>query len=238
MAALQPDMDQNRLLATLPKADLEQIADDLEYVSLPLGTSLAGVGKPIEYVYFLTDGIGSVVVTTPEGYRTEAGIFGFDGYVPTSAIAGVEVSPHDVVIMVEGGGYRMAYDAFRLRMDGNRNMSKVMIRSIESFSVQLAYTVTSNAIHDIDVRLARWLLMCHDRIKGDKIHLTHDFIATMLAVRRPSVTTALHVLEGHHFIRSERGNVVIRDRPALQEYARDAYGKPEMEFERLMKDLF
>lgn len=236
----RPDTDilRNRLLSVLPEADRELILADLELIELPLGMKLAGRGEPIEHVYFLIDGIGSVVVTTPDGNRTEAGIFGFDGYIPTSAIAGVEISSHDVIVMVAGTSYRMDYDRFRGWMGRNANLSKVMIRSIEAFSVQLAYTITSNAVHDVNTRLARWLLMCHDRVIGDEIGLTHDFIAAMLAVRRSSVTSALHVLEGHEFIRSKRGNVIIRDRKGLEAFAHDAYGEPEREFQRLMTGLF
>jgi CRP-like cAMP-binding protein len=90
----------------------------------------------------------------------------------------------------------------------------------------------------VNERLARWILMCHDRISGDELSLTHEYISVMLAVRRPSVTTALHVLEGNGFIRSTRGIVTIRNRTALEEFARDAYGRPEEEYRRLMKDLF
>lgn len=233
-----PDLTRNKLLAVLPSADRLLIAADLEFVELPQGLKLAGRGEQIDHVYFLTDGIGSVVVTTPEGNQTEAGIFGFDGYIPTSAIAGVEISSHDVVVMVAGGSYRMEYDKFRVWMGRNPNLSKVMIRSIEAFAVQLAYTITSNAVHDVNTRLARWLLMCHDRVTGNEIGLTHDFIAAMLSVRRSSVTAALHVLEGLEFIRSKRATVIIRNRAALEGFARDAYGEPEREFERLMTGLF
>lgn len=113
-----------------------------------------------------------------------------------------------------------------------------MIRSIEGFAVQLAYTAVSNAIHEVTERLARWLLMCHDRVPGNEITLTHEFLSMMLGVRRPSITTSLHILEGNGYIRAERANITIRNRAALEEFAQDAYGKPEREYRRLMKDLF
>lgn len=227
----------NKLLALLPQQDFERIAKELEYIELPRGTTLARIGEPIEQVYFLTSGIGSLVTTMPDGRRAEAGIFGFDGYVPTTAIAEVETSSHDVWMQVAGDAYRMEYRSFRAAMD-TKNFSKLVIRCIEAFSVQLSHTAVSNAVHDVNHRLARWLLMCHDRVTGNEIGLTHDFIATMLAVRRPSVTTSLHILEGHGFIKAERGLITIRNRVALEEFAQDAYGKPESEYRRLMKDLF
>lgn len=229
---------QNKLLAILPPTDFDLIATDLAHIDLPQGATLARVGKPIEHVYFLTSGIGSLVATTPEGHRAEAGIFGFDGYVPTTAIAEVETSSHDVSMQVAGDAYRMNYDHFRASVDRSKNFSKLVIRSIEAFSVQLAHTAVSNAVHDVNQRLARWLLMCHDRVPGNEIGLTHEFVAMMLAVRRPSVTTSLHTLEGSGFIRSQRGMITIRNRSALEEFAHDAYGRPEAEYRRLMKDLF
>ena len=228
----------NKLLNILPESDYDQIAQDLEFLKLSRGTVVAHAGQPIDYIYFLTSGIGSIIASTPEGNRAEAGIFGSDGYVPTSAVASSENSPHEVVILLDSEAYRMDYGRFRGWMDQNRNFSKVMIRSIEAFSVQLTYTAISNAIHDVTERLARWILMCHDRVPGDEIGLTHEFISLMLSVRRPSVTTSLHVLEGNGFIKSERSNIIMRNRPAMEEFARDAYGKPEEEYRRLMKNLF
>lgn len=123
-------------------------------------------------------------------------------------------------------------------METNRAFWKVMIRAIEAFAIQLAYTSVSNAVHDVNERLARWLLMCHHRVAGDELLLTHEFISLMLSVRRPSVTTSLHVLEGNGFIRAERGAITIRNRKSLEEFAHDAYGRPEAEYRRLMQGLF
>ncbi len=99
---------------------------------------------------------------------------------------------------------------------------------------QATYTALSNAVHQVDERLARWLLMCHDRSDSDDLALTHEYMSVMLTVRRPSVTSSLHVLEGNGFIRSERGYVTIRNRKALEEFAGDAYGKPEAVYRRLL----
>lgn len=228
----------NKLLTILPSADYKEIAGDLTPISLPRGTLIAREGENLDHVYFLTTGIGSIIAKTPEGTRCEAGVFGAEGYVPTSAIAGVERAAHDVVIQLEASAYQMPYDRFKHWMERNRSFSKVIIRSIEGFAVQLAYTAVSNAVHDVTERLARWILMCQDRVRGNELGLTHEFLSLMLAVRRPTVTTSLHILEGNGFIRAERANITVRNRAALEEFAHDAYGKAEREYERLMKDLF
>lgn len=238
MPLVQTETRDNLLLSLLPADSLAQFAASLEYVKLPRGTQLAGAGKPIDHVYYLTSGVGSVLAVTPKGSAAEAGIFGREGYIPTSAVSGSEQSAFDVTVQIDADGYRISSEEFRRQMEQNPAFAKVMIRAIEAFAVQLAYTAVSNAVHDVTERLARWILMCHDRIIVDELPLTHDFISTMLAVRRPSVTTALHTLEGNRLVRAERGMLTIRDRIALEEFARDAYGKPEKEYRRLMANLF
>lgn len=238
MSGPQASRPRNKLLTILPEDDHRLVKPLLELVTLPRDTVLSEAGKPIDFVYFLTDGIGSVFVKTPHGHQAEAGIFGYEGYIPTSAVADVSLSTFNVNIQIEATAYRIAYGAFRNLMRENQNFATVMIRAIEAFAVQLAYTAVSNAAHDVNERLARWILMCHDRVSGNELPLTHEFISLMLSVRRPSVTTSLHVLEGRGFIRSERGLITIRDRAALEDFARDAYGKPEQEYKRLMADLF
>ena len=228
----------NKLIARLPEQDQDLLQSVLNPVQLPKATVVAKAGEPIDHVYFLTEGIGSVYLGTPDGNFAEAGIFGSEGYIPTSAVTDVDISPFNVNIQIDALGYRMSYADFRMLMETNRAFWKVMIRAIEAFAIQLAYTSVSNAVHDVNERLARWLLMCHDRVAGDELLLTHEFISLMLSVRRPSVTTSLHVLEGNGFIRAERGVITIRNRKSLEEFAHDAYGRPEAEYRRLMQGLF
>lgn len=227
----------NNLLQLLPDIDFKMLVPDLKHGVFPKGTPLAHCGEPIDAVYFLTSGIGSVVITTPQGRRAEAGIFGFDGYIPTSAVTGARISSYDVAVQLDAEGYSMDYDDFRRWMDQSKPFVQIMNRSMESFAVQLAHTAVSNAVHEVNERLARWLLMCHDRSRSDEMAVTHELLSVLLGVRRPSVTTALHVLEGEGFIRSLRGSVIIRDRSALETFAHDSYGRPEAEYRRLMSGL-
>jgi CRP-like cAMP-binding protein len=225
----------NKLFAVLPVADYDVIRPHLEHCDLPKGTTLAKPGVPVEHIHFLTKGIGSVITVTGDNHRAEAGLFGSEGYVPAHAVAGLRLSPHEIVIQVDAEAYRLDFDIFARLLDENKNFRTVVLRSVAAFTIQLSFTATSNALYDVNERLARWLLMCHDRVQAE-LALTHEFIAIMLGVRRPSVTTALHVLEGNGFIRSQRGLIIIRNRRALEEFAQEAYGQPE-EYERLMNDL-
>lgn len=224
----------NRLLDLLPTATFDSLAADLAPVQLTRGTVIARTDEPIDHVYFLTTGIGSVIVRTPSGNRAEAGLFGKEGFIPTSVIAGIRESQHEMTIQVDADAYAMPFERFRAHLEQQPMLLSVALRAVEVFMIQLAYTAASNAIHDVNIRLARWLLMCHDRLGGGDIRLTHDFLSIMLAVRRSSVTTALHILEGDGLIRASRGSVLIRDRPAMERFAHDAYGQPEAAFRRLM----
>ncbi|MGQ3215852.1 Crp/Fnr family transcriptional regulator [Shinella sp.] len=237
MAAPLRSAPANNLLLLLPDVDFEMLAPDLKHAVLPKGMELAHRDRPIDAVYFLTSGIGSVVITTPTGRRAEAGIFGFDGYIPTAAVTGARISSYDVAVQLDAEGYSMDFDDFRRWMDQSKPFVQIMNRSMESFAVQLAHTAVSNAVHEVNERLARWLLMCHDRSRSDDMAVTHELLSVLLGVRRPSVTTALHVLEGEGLIRSLRGSVIIRNRPGLEAFAHDCYGLPEAEYRRLMGGL-
>ena len=122
-------------------------------------------------------------------------------------------------------------------LDDHASIRKLLLRYVQAYSTQTTYTALSNAMHTVEERLARWLLMSHDRQDDDEILLTHDFLALMLGVRRPSVTIALHSLEGLGFIKATRGLIVVRKREELEEFAGAGYGVPEAEYERLIGQL-
>ncbi|WP_196259616.1 Crp/Fnr family transcriptional regulator [Pelagibacterium limicola] len=232
--SIQQESIRNGILAGIPSADFECLRGFLEPVTLKKGFQIAREDERIEWVYFPEAGIGSVVAVSPEGKSVEAGLFGREGFSPTAALIGTEISTHRIIAQAPGGAHRMAITKFRDCIVRFPSMRDLLERYMHNMSTQMSYTALSNAVHVIDERLARWLLMCHDRSDSDEMALTHEFLALMLAVRRPSVTTALHVLEGKGFIRAERGYVTIRNRAALEEFAADAYGKPEEEYRRLI----
>lgn len=227
----------NRIIDLLPIQELELVKPILQPVIMPKGYVIVRADAPVDYIYFPFSGIGSVVTISPEGHKAEAGMFGREGFAPTSAAVGGTVSIHEVLMQVEGEGVRIGTPQLDELLPSCPVLSNLLARFIHAFSSQISFTALSNAVHTMDVRLARWLLMCHDRVDGNEIALTHEFISFTLAVRRPSVTTALHILEGQKLIRAERGRIAIRDRAALEQFAGDAYGKPEEEYRRLIGDF-
>lgn len=228
---------QNRLLSLLPEGEFTALEPLLEPVSVPRGFEIVGPGHPVRHVYFLCRGIGSVVTSLSETQKAEAGMFGREGFSPTSAGVGATFSVHQVLMQVEGDAFRLSLEATRRAIAAYPFLANLLARYVQSFATQISYTALCNVSCQVDERLARWLLMCHDRVDDDEITITHDFISLMLGVRRPSVTTALHVLEGRRLIRSQRGRITIRDRKGLEEFAGSAYGMPEQEYRRLISDL-
>ncbi len=223
---------QNRILNSLPPI---YFAKSFHLLSPSPGARpvIVTADQPIDYLYFLCRGIGSVITVSSSGQLAEAGMVGREGFGPTSLAVGAQKSIHQIVMQVGGYGHRMTARAARRHIERHSLFANLLARYLHSFSSQVSYTVWANVNLTIHERLARWLLMTHDRTDGDEIILTHDFIALMLGVRRPSITTSLHMLEGKKLVRSERGRITIRDRKGLEEFAGEAYGKPEEEYNEL-----
>lgn len=224
----------NSLLTALSADDYALLAPHLQRVTLAKGQTIVTPGEPITDVYFPETALGSVVAQSPEGHRAEVMMFGCEGVSGTSLIHDSDCTPHHTLIQIEGEALRLSAGVFPEAMEQSRSLARVMRRYAQTAYIQSTYTALSNANHDVEERLARWLLMCHDRSVGDEMALTHEFLSIMLAVRRPSVTTALHVLEGMLLIRAVRGRVLVRDRLGLEDFAHAAYGLPEAEYTRLV----
>jgi CRP-like cAMP-binding protein len=224
----------NTLLRCLSDQDFDHVARHLESIDLPKRFMITTPDRISDYIYFLETGIGSVVVRAPDGKSAEIGIFGREGLSPTVALQGADSAPFSIFMQVSGAGYRIQNAYIMAAVSDRLEMRNLFLRYVQAASIQTAYTAFSNAADQIEQRLARWLLMCHDRTDGDTIDLTHEFLAVMLAVRRQSVTTTLHVLEGKHLVLSQRGFVTIRDRAGLEALAGSSYGVPEREYRRLI----
>ena len=191
--------------------------------------------EPTRQVYFFEDCIASQVASLDENSRTEVGLVGREGMSGSSVILEAGQSPHEVFIQV-GPGKALAIEAHALRdaMDASPTLRRMLLRFVHCYMIQTARTAVSNSHNSVGERLSRWLLMCHDRIDGDDLVLTHEFMAIMLAVRRAGVTVALHELEGAGLIRSKRGVVTITNRAGLEQFAGACYGVPEAEYRRLI----
>ena len=233
---MSPDQSavRNYLLRNLSAVDFALVAPHLEPIELKRGLLLAEAGAPISHVSFPETGIISQVAITDDNRRLEVGIYGREGFGPAAMVAGVDRTPYEHFVQVEGAGFQVAAAAFAEAIARSPTLNAVLLRYMQVFTVQTGYTALSNGSGVIGERLARWLLMCHDRLDGDEIVLTHEFLGIMLGVRRSGVTDAIHHLEGVGIIHAARGRIEIRDRERLAETAGDSYGVPEAEYARLL----
>jgi CRP-like cAMP-binding protein len=227
----------NQLLSSLSAADFALLRPHLEPLELPLRYELLVPNEPIEHAYFLDSGIASVVAILAGASHIELGIVGRDGMIGIPLLLDANQSPHLHYMQIAGRGHRIKSSAFRRAVGQSPTLHSLLLRYIHVFNTQTAQTAMSNGSTQFEGRLARWLLMCHDRIDGDVIPLTHDFMATMLGVRRSSVTDTLHVLEGKGLTRAARGKIAILRRAKLERAAGAAYGTAESEHERLIGRL-
>ncbi len=224
----------NKLLASLANAQLARLAPELVPVELPLGMILEPPDEPIEHVVFPASGLASVVAVGADGRRIEAGLFGHEGMTGVAVVMGDDRSPHELVVQVPGAGHRIAADALREAMGAEPDIRERFLRYAQALAIQVAHTTLANRHHVIQARLARWLLMCQDRVETEALDLTHDILALMLGVRRASVTVAVQELEGLGVIKATRGRIRILDRGGLETMAQGSYGVPEAEYARLM----
>jgi CRP-like cAMP-binding protein len=189
--------------------------------------------KAINYAVFPDEGIISVVANGQKGSEVEVGIIGSDSMTAQSVVMGTDRSPNSTYVQVAGRGRRMKIDALRDALAKSATLHRSLLAAVQSFIIQASSTALANGRSTIEARLARWLLMAHDRIEGDAIPLTHEFLAVMLGVRRAGVTTAVEGLKDKGIVQARRGLIVVRDRKALEALARGIYGVAEAEQERL-----
>ena len=227
----------NRLLTILSTSDFALLQPHLEPLVLELNTVVVAASKPIEHAYFLESGIVSVVASRADAQVIEVGIYGREGMGGFPLLLGSDRSPHDQYMQLPGGGHKIKTAAFLAAVQESPTLNRLLLRYVHAFTTQTAQTTLANSGNNVDERLARWLLMCHDRIDGDVLPLTHKFLSMMLGVRRSGVTDTIHILEGRGLIRATRGQIIIRDRARLVRLAGAAYGLPEAEYKRLIGDL-
>lgn len=206
----------------------------LEPVVLTKGRTLERANKTIEDIYFPVSGMLSVVSGPRSDREVEVGIIGFEGMSGLPVIYGDHRSPYQTFIQVAGKGWRLPVTALRAAIAASATLQQRLLKYAQAFMIQTTHTAIANARGLLEERLARWILMAHDRTQGDEVALTHEFLSLMLAVRRPGVTEALHALTERGLISQARGTIAVLDREGLQERANGFYGVPEAEYERLL----
>jgi CRP-like cAMP-binding protein len=224
----------NRLLAAIPPAELERYFSGLQSVPLPQKEVLHEQGAPLAHVYFVEEGVVSILTRMADGTAIEVGMIGIEGVVGTSILLGSEVANHLALVQVPGSASRMNAAACKTAFDQSAAVRAVMMRFIDGLWDLSAQTAACNRLHTIEQRCARWLLMAHDRLHADIMPMTHEFLASMLGVRRAGVTETAGELQRSGLIRYHHGRLTIVDREGLEASACECYRNDHALFMRLL----
>lgn len=227
----------NRLIAALPRRSQSRFLSSCETVELKFAAVVCVEGKPLEDVYFPTDSVISLVSVLADGARLEVGIIGNEGMLGTSIPLGVNVSPLRAVVQGTGSALRMSAAAFRRHCKQDNDLREVMNRYVHVLMEQLALTAACTRYHRVERRLARWLLMTRERVGNDRFHLTHEFLAYMLGVRRAGVTHAARSLQARGLIDYRRGAITVLDAPGLKKASCACYLRGNRIYERTLPSV-
>lgn len=214
----------------LPAEELQRFSARLEPVKLSIKNVLFGNGAPVTAVYFVEAGVVSLITLLEDGTRIEVGIAGVEGIVGLPLLLGAETSPVEAMVQVEGEALRLPAAGFRQALAEAPSLMGLLLRYVDSFGVQVSQTAACNSRHQIEQRLARWLLMTRDRLDTDSFQMTQEFMSTLLGVRRPGVTLALGALQRAGLVRHQRGVVELLDPAGLEAAACECHGVVSQRF--------
>jgi CRP-like cAMP-binding protein len=234
MSSITQSSIDNGVLARLSAEDFSILGPALEWVDLKLAEILHQANEVVEFAYFPTAGICSVIAENASGVRIETGIIGKEGFIGIPIVLFAGSTPSQILVQAEGRALRIAKEDLRQVMAKSPFLMALLLRYVHVFGVQTSQAAVANGHYSINERLARWLLMSQDRVDSPGFTMTHEFLSVMLAVRRASVTEAVNELEAQGLIRATRGRISIIDRSRLEKVAADSYGVPEKEYKRLI----
>jgi CRP-like cAMP-binding protein len=213
----------NRLIAMMLPESRARIESAGRMVELHFGTSLATAGEPVEHVYFPHNGLISLYVLMQDGRGVDASTIGWEGMTGAPGVLGQGLSPCEMVMQISGVATQVPASSFLQLLDEDPELRSLMMRYVEVLMLQVIRTAACNRLHEVEERLARWLLHSHDAMQMDQLHLTQDFLSAMLGVRRASVTIAAGALQRAGMIEYSRGEISILNRAALEEIACEDY---------------
>jgi CRP-like cAMP-binding protein len=225
----------NAVLAQLPGTEYASLAKFLVPVDLPLGKELSVPNEPIEYVYFLNSGLISTDAMTSRGEQVEVGVIGREGFSGLPALLDQPQMSHSVIIQGVGTGLRVRSSVVREEFMKGGELQRIVHAFAYLQLVQVSQSVLCNRMHEVDARLARWLLTSADRMESESLNLTQEFLAQMLGVQRSTVTVAAGELQRAGIIGYSRGKINILDRAQLTKVACECYAIVSSSYERVLK---
>ena len=233
-AAATHEALKNYLLGSLSNGEFESIAAKLEPISLKLGQVLHESGDRMDYVYFPTTAIVSLLYIMENGATAEIGVVGNDGILGIELFMGGETTTNRAIIQSAGNGFRMRTRDMMNQFTLGGPFQKMLLRYTQALMAQISQTAVCNRLHSLEQQLCRWLLLSHDRLDSDKLVMTHDLISNMLGVRREGVTIAAQKLSVKKLIKNVRGTITVLDRPGLEQAVCECYAVVNDEYNRLL----
>jgi CRP-like cAMP-binding protein len=224
----------NMLLKALPPEAFALLQSSMEAIDLPIKHEVVKSNATIERVCFIETGLASMVATSPDNEEAEVGHIGYEGMAGAHVLLKAKRTPNRTFMQVAGEGITVPVSELAAMVTAVPAAHELLLNYVFCTEIQLSQSALANARYNVHERLARWLLMCHDRMRTNDLPLTHEFLALMLGVRRSGVTDELHIIEGKGVIKATRGNIRVLDRERLEDIAGGCYGISEAEYERLI----
>ena len=213
----------NKILLSISDKEYALIRPHLEFLNMPHHLNLYEPGQPLEFVHFPNTGMVSLVIATVDGKTVEVGEVGREGFAGIQAAVGMNRNQTREVVQIAGDGFRVRIGALKGVLQSPPGLQRILTRYAVVQGMQFAQTAACNRLHNIEQRLARWLLITQDRVESPTLAITHDFLATMLGTDRPTVSLAVSILQNKQIIEYARGAVQILNLRKLKECACECY---------------
>ena len=234
MAAPHHNPTQNHLLASLPKAEFDRLADHLELVEMRAGDTLYESHGHMRHVYFPTTAIVSLLYVLENGETAEIALVGNEGVLGIALFMGGETTPNHAFVQNAGYGYRLRAGLLNKEFNRAGPVLRILLRYTQALTAQMAQTAVCNKHHSLEQQLCRWLLITFDRTSVHTLTMTQELVSTMLGVRRESVTSAASKLKRDGLINYSRGRITLLDRPKLEATVCECYSVVKDEYQRLI----
>jgi len=225
---------QNHILAALPEEDYTRLLPNLELTPMPLGWAVHESGGHMNYLYFPTTSLVSLLYVMEDGASAEIAISGNEGLVGIALFMGGETTPSRAVVQSAGNGYRLHANAAKREFATGGHLQHLALRYTQALITQMAQTAVCNRHHALDKQLCRWLLLSLDRLDSNELKMTQELIGNMLGVRREGVTEAAGKLQADGIIQYSRGRITVLDRAALEKRVCECYAVVKKEYDRLL----
>jgi len=230
-----PDL-QNQLLASLPEESLRRLRPLLQRVRLESGLTIYGVDDPVQFAFFPMHGcMISLLANTEDGDTAEVGVTGSEGGVGIQSVLGGLDNSFDFLVQLSGDAWKIKGEALRQEFRRDNRLQDALLRYLHASFAQISQTALCNRLHTVEERLARWLLLCADRMNGNYITLTHEMLGKMLGTRRSTVSLAAATLQQAGLLSYNRGRIAIKDRKGLLKVSCSCYEMVQRRFDHLYR---